>query len=152
MRRHHERRSLPYTPEQVFDLVADVERYPEFLPWCEALKVVSREARGETEVLTAEMTVAFNVYRERFKTEVTLERAARRISIRYLKGPFKRLENDWHFEAQGDGTLVDFDIAYELRSLPLQVLVGFFFEEALRRLVSAFDARAARLYGKRKRA
>ncbi|MFO1187961.1 MAG: type II toxin-antitoxin system RatA family toxin [Alphaproteobacteria bacterium] len=151
MRRHREHKRLPYKPDQVFDLVADIERYPDFLPWCEALKVLSRETSGHTELLVAEMTVGFNVYRERFKTEVTLDRAARRISIRYLKGPFKRLENDWRFEPDGEGTRVDFDIAYEFRSPALQMLVGFFFEEALRRLVAAFDARAAALYGKPRR-
>lgn len=149
MRKHHERKSLPYRPDQVFDLVADVERYPEFLPWCESLKVISREARGEGELLTAEMTIAFNVYRERIKTEVTLDRGARNIRVRYLKGPFKRLETAWQFAAQGAGTLVDFDIAYEFKSTALQMVVGFFFEEAVRRMVAAFDARAARLYGSR---
>lgn len=151
MRRHHERKFLPYSPDQVFDLVADVERYPEFLPWCESLKVLSRDTRGDRALLVAEMAVGFNVYRERFKTEVMLDRAARHISIRYLKGPFKRLENEWHFEADGEGTLVEFEIAYELKSLPLQMVVSFFFEEALRRLVAAFDTRAAALYGPRRR-
>jgi len=149
MRRHHERKILPYAPDEVFDLVADVERYPEFLPWCESLKVLSREARGEAELLTAEMTIAFNVYRERIKTEVTLDRSARNIRVRYLKGPFKRLETAWQFAGEGAGTLVDFDITYEFKSTTLQMVVGFFFEEAVRRMVAAFDARAAKLYRER---
>ncbi len=149
MRTHHQQKRLPYTPDEVFDLVADIERYPEFLPWCESLKVLSRETRGAAELLTAEMTIAFNVYRERIKTEVTLDRAGRNIRVRYLKGPFKRLETAWQFAGEGAGTLVDFDIAYEFRSTALQMVVGFFFEEAVRRMVAAFDARAAKLYRKR---
>jgi coenzyme Q-binding protein COQ10 len=146
--RHHEQRRLPYAPDQVFELVADVERYPEFLPWCEKLEVMSREKKGDLETLVAEMVVSFGLYRERFKTEVTLDRPARTISNRYLKGPFKHLENEWRFIGEGEGTLVDFTIAFEFRSYPLQLLVGVFFDEAFRRLVAAFDARAAKLYAR----
>jgi coenzyme Q-binding protein COQ10 len=148
MPKHHEQRRLPYAPDQVFDLVADVERYPEFLPWCEKLEVISREKKGDLETLIAEMVVSFGLYRERFKTAVRLDRAARTISIRYLKGPFRRLENEWLFIGEGEGTLVDFTIAFEFRSYPLQLFVGLFFEEAFRRLVAAFDARAAKLYAR----
>ena len=149
MAEHCEQRRLPYAPDLIFDLVADVERYSEFLPWCEKLTVLSRERRGDEELLVAEMTVAFKVYRERFKTEVTLNRHARTISVAYLKGPFKRLANEWRFTPDGDGTMVDFFIAFEFKSRALQMLVGLLFEEAFRRLVAAFDARARALYGRR---
>jgi coenzyme Q-binding protein COQ10 len=149
MRSHRDHKFLPYTDEQVFGLVADVERYPEFLPWCDALTVTSRETDGAREKVVAEMTVSFKVYTERFRTEVHLDRAARTIDVSYLDGPFRKLENSWRFTSQDGGTLVDFFIAYEFKSAALQLVVGFFFEEAFRRLVAAFDARARALYGRR---
>lgn len=150
MAEHREKKYLPYRPDQVFDLVADVERYPEFLPWCEGLRVLSRETCGGAERLTAEMTISFKVYRERFRTEVMLDRPAMKIDVRYLEGPFKRLENSWRFTQAGGGTDVDFRIAFEFKSRALQLVVGVFFEEAFRRLVGAFDARARTLYGRRR--
>lgn len=149
MAQHKELKYLPYHPDQIFDLVADVERYPEFLPWCERLALLSRETRDMQERLIAEMTVSFNVYRERFRTEVLLDREARTIEVTYLDGPFKYLENDWRFAPEGEGTLADFRIAFEFKSRALQLVAGFFFDEAFRRLVAAFDARARFLYGRR---
>jgi coenzyme Q-binding protein COQ10 len=145
-----ERRHLAYTADELFDLVADIERYPEFLPWCDRLEILSRERGGER--LIAEMTVSFKIYRERFKTEVMLDRAARAISIRYLTGPFKRLENEWRFEPEGEGATIDFFISFEFKSRALQFIVGMFFDEAFRRMVAAFDERAGMLYRKRQRA
>jgi len=149
MKIHEERRHLPYPPDEVFSLVADVERYPEFLPWCEKLAVTSRTQEGSRVELVAAMTVSFKIYRERFLTRVRLDRDARTIFIDYLDGPFKRLENSWRFFPAGDGTDIAFRIAFEFKSRALQLLVGVVFEEAFRRLVGAFEARARALYGRR---
>ena len=147
MTSHCEKRFLPYTPDQVFALVADVERYPEFLPWCESLKILSRETIGDTQRLVAEMRIGFKVYNERFKTVVLLDRARGQIAVDYLEGPFKRLTNSWMFAAARGGTELEFAIDFEFKSFPLQMLVGKLFEQAFRRLVTAFDARARVLYG-----
>lgn len=140
---HAEKRVVPYTPEQMFDLVAGIERYPEFLPWCLAARVRSRE--GNTVV--ADLVIGFKMIRERYTSRVTLERP-RRIDVEYLEGPLKRLTNHWVFEPhEGGGSRVDFFVDFEFRSRVLQALIGKLFYEALRRLVSAFEARARKLYG-----
>jgi coenzyme Q-binding protein COQ10 len=147
---HRERRRLPYAPDKVYAIVADVERYPEFIPWVEGLRVLSRtptEDGGET--IRAEMAVRFKVFRERFLTEVDLAPDAPEITVRYLQGPFRRLENRWKFltEAGGAETTVDFWIEYEFKRGPLQLLARTFQSEAVFRLVRAFVARAHALYG-----
>lgn len=140
---HAEQRVVPYTPEQMFDLVAGIERYPEFLPWCLAARVRSRE--GKTVI--ADLVIGFKMIRERYTSRVTLDRP-RRIDVEYLEGPLKRLTNHWVFEPHGSGgTKVDFYVDFEFRSRVLQTLIGALFYEALRRLVVAFEARAKKLYG-----
>ena len=140
---HSERRLLPYTPEQIFDLVADIERYPEFLPWCQEAEIRSREG----EVITADLVIGFRMFRERFTSEVSLKRPER-IDVRYRKGPLRRLENRWGFSPHGDGhCMIDFHVDFEFRSRLLQVLIGAVFHEAFRRMVGAFEARARALYG-----
>jgi coenzyme Q-binding protein COQ10 len=141
---HRETRILRYTPEQVFDLVADVERYPEFLPWCRACRIRERDPAGG---FTADLVVGFKMVREQFTSKVTLERT-RAIRVEYLQGPFQYLRNDWKFSAVPDGTKVEFFLSFEFRSKVLQALIGMLFEEAVRRMVGAFESRAARLYGK----
>ena len=111
MQNHAEERFLPYTPEQMFDLVADIERYPEFLPWCVAARITHRE----NEVLTADMMVGFTAIREKFTSKVTLVRPER-IDVEYIKGPFKYLKNSWIFIAKDHGCVIEFDIAFEVRS------------------------------------
>ena len=144
---HRETRILPYTPEQVFDLVADVERYPEFLPWCLACRIRNRESETS---FTADLVVGFKMVREQFTSKVTLDRA-RSILVEYLQGPFEHLRNEWKFSAAPEGTKVEFFLSFEFRSRLLQSLIGMLFEEAVRRMVGAFEGRAARLYGKPKR-
>ena len=140
---HAEKRVVPYTPEQMFDLVAGIERYPEFLPWCLAARIRSRE--GKTVV--ADLVIGFKMIRERYTSRVTLDRP-RRIDVEYLEGPLKRLTNHWVFEPhESGGTKVDFCVDFEFRSRVLQALIGTLFYEALRRLVVAFEARAKKLYG-----
>ena len=140
---HAEKRVVPYTPEQMFDLVAGIERYPEFLPWCLAARIRSRE--GDT--ITADLVIGFKMIRERYTSRVVLDRPGR-IDVEYLEGPLKRLANHWLFlpHASG-GTMVDFYVDFEFRSRVLQSLIGVLFHEALRRLVAAFEARAKQLYG-----
>jgi len=141
---HAEQRLLPYRPEQLFDLVADIERYPEFLPWCLAARITKRE----NEVINADLVIGFRMIRERFKSRVTLDRAALRIDVAYLDGPFKYLNNHWIFEPMPGGqTRLDFFVDFEFRSALLSRLIGVLFNEAVRRMVAAFETRAKQLYG-----
>lgn len=140
---HAEQRALPHTPEQMFDLVAAVERYPEFLPWCTATRIKRRDGN----VLWADLAVGFKIFRETFTSKVTLERPDR-IHVEYLDGPFRYLNNHWKFIRQPDGsTVVDFYVDFEFRSRILQKAIGVLFEEAVRRMVAAFETRADALYG-----
>ncbi|MGO4715406.1 type II toxin-antitoxin system RatA family toxin [Bradyrhizobium sp. 2TAF24] len=146
------RRRVQHNAEQMFDLVADVERYPEFVPLCEALKVRSRTARPDgSEVVVADMTVSFKLVRERFTSRVTLERANRKILVEYLQGPFSHLENRWTFEPTGDTTCnVSFFIAYEFKSRMLAMLMGAMFDAAFQRFAAAFEKRADVIYGRQR--
>ena len=138
---HAEKRVLPYTPEQVFDLVADIERYPEFLPWCTAVRV--RERDGDAVV--ADMVIGYKVFRETFTSRVELERPDR-INVFYSKGPFRYLNNHWTFEADEGGCLLDFYIDFEFHVRLMQRAIEIVFNEAVRRMVGAFERRAHDLY------
>ena len=141
---HTEQRVLPHEPEQLFDLVADVGRYPEFLPWCVAARVLEQD---ETK-MRAELAIGFKGIRERFISRVALDRPNRRIDVEYEKGPFKYLVNHWQFEpADGGKCRLDFKIEFEFRSRILEMLMGRLFDEAVRRMVRAFEDRADALYG-----
>ena len=135
----------------MFDLVADVERYPEFVPLCQSLKVRQRTPRSDgTEIVVADMTVSFNLVREGFTSEVMLDRPNLKISVRYLRGPFSNLENRWTFEPKGDNACdVGFFIAYEFKSRMLALLMGSMFDAAFGRFSAAFEKRADVVYGKR---
>jgi len=140
---HAEHRLLPYTAEQLFDLVADVERYPEFLPWCLGARV--RERRDN--VITADLLIGFRMVRERFTSRVVLDRPDQ-IDVSYAEGPFRYLDNHWQFIPQADGgCLIDFYVDFEFRSRMLQKIIGVLFNEAVKRMVSAFEGRARQLYG-----
>ncbi|WP_024816368.1 type II toxin-antitoxin system RatA family toxin [Methylopila sp. 73B] len=141
-------RRVPHSAEEMFDLVADVEKYPLFLPLCEALKIRRREERDQRPVLVADMTVAYKIFRETFTSRVTLDREKRSILVEYLDGPFSRLENRWSFEPlEAGGCEVRFFIDWELRSRTLSMLVGAAFERVFRRYAEAFEQRADRVYG-----
>jgi coenzyme Q-binding protein COQ10 len=140
---HAEKRILRYSPEQMFELVADVRRYPEFLPWCVGARVLSR---SETE-LVADLTIGFRVFRETFRSQVTLERP-HHIHVRYLNGPFRYLNNHWRFAPHAEGTELDFFVDFEFRSRLLQAVIGTVFNEAVRLMVRAFERRAMQLYGR----
>ena len=139
---HAERRLLPYSREQMFDLVADVEQYPEFLPWCVGLRVLRREGN----LIEADLMVGFKMVRERFTSRVTLSRPDR-IDVEYLNGPFRYLNNHWGFEPRDGGCEIDFFIDFEFRSRILRKLMEPLFNEAVRRMVTAFETRAKRIYG-----
>ena len=142
------RRTVPHTAEQMFALVADVERYPEFLPLCEALSVRSRKEREGKVLLVADMTVGYKAIRETFTTQVLLEPSARAIDVKYIDGPFRYLDNRWRFEdlPQG-GCAVHFFIDYEFKSRILGALMGSMFDRAFRMFTDAFEKRAAAIYG-----
>lgn len=153
---HAEKRFLPYRPEQLFELVAAVDRYPEFLPWCIAARIRSREAvAGEPAktLITADLVIGFRMIRERFTSRVTLQ-PPRRIDVNYSEGPFKYLNNHWIFDPvepspqhPGGGTMLDFYVDFEFKSKLLQSVMAMLFNEAVRRMVTAFESRAKQLYG-----
>ena len=144
---HAEKRILPYSAAQLFDMVADVERYPEFLPWC----LASRITRRQEAVITADLVIGFRMVREHFTSRVTLDRP-NRIDVEYTHGPLSHLNNHWVFHPHDQGCLIDFYVDFEFRSRVLQKLIGALFNEAVKRMVGAFEARAADLYGANARA
>ena len=143
MPRHSETRHLPYSPEQLFELVADVARYDEFLPWVVAVRVRS----ASDQEIVADLVVGFNAFKERFTSKVTLDRP-RQICVDYIEGPLKYLRNEWTFEpAEDGGTNVHFAVDFAFKSRLFEALAGQMFDRALRRMTGAFEARAAALYG-----
>lgn len=143
MPRHSETKYLPYSPEQMFDLVADVARYDEFLPWVSAVRVRSAT---ETEVV-ADLIVGFNAFKERFTSRVAKTKASH-ITVDYIEGPLKYLKNEWRFEAAPEGgTNVFFSVDFAFKSRLFETLAGAMFDRALRRMTGAFEQRAAALYG-----
>lgn len=142
MPRHSETRRLPYTPEQMFDLVANVGLYPEFIPWVTAVRLRSDSA---TEMV-ADLIVGFKGLRETFTSKVEKVRPTT-IHVDYLDGPLKYLRNDWTFRPDGSGCQVDFSVDFEFKSRMFELLAGQMFGAALRKMIGAFEARAAALYG-----
>ncbi|WP_311273960.1 type II toxin-antitoxin system RatA family toxin [Methylobacterium sp. WCS2018Hpa-22] len=142
-------RAVRHSPQQMYDLVADVERYPEFLPLCESLRVLRRQPGADgTEILVAEMGVGYKAIRERFTTRVTLDPQNHRIVAEYIDGPFRHLENRWGFKEKSPaGCDVDFFINYEFKSRTLGLLMGTMFDRAFRKFTDAFEGRADRVYG-----
>ncbi len=143
-------RRVRHRASDMFDLVADVERYPEFVPMCQALRVKSRVTRDDgNEVLVADMTVAYKMIRETFTSRVTLDRPKLQIMVEYLNGPFSSLENRWEFRATGErASDVVFFINYEFRSRMLGLMMGAVFDAAFRRFAEAFEKRADQVYGR----
>jgi len=139
---HAERKTLPYSPEQMFDLVADVGRYPEFLPWCAGAKVRSRTETN----LVADLTIGFGPFRETFTSNVVLDRP-HTVQVKYENGPFRYLNNNWTFEPDTKGCIVKFYVDFEFRSRLLQAAIGVVFNEAVRLMVNAFLKRARKVYG-----
>lgn len=147
MPRHHVVRMLPYAPEELFEMVGDVDAYPEFVPWITGLKSWNRHADGEgIEVLDAEATVGFKFLRETFATRVRRDANTLTVSVALLHGPFRRLTNRWHFEPHAMGTKISFDIDFAFKAPFLDAMLAANFDRAVSRLMGCFEARAAKLY------
>ncbi|MBC6407581.1 MAG: type II toxin-antitoxin system RatA family toxin [Rhodobacteraceae bacterium] len=144
---HSETRTLPYSAQQMYDLVADVGNYPKFLPWCAASRIRRRFAAGAAEAMEADLVISFKVFRERFGSRVTLYPKDMKIDTEYLDGPFRYMKSNWSFEDVDGGCNVSFFVDFEFRNAVLQGIVGVVFNEAMQRIVRAFERRAADLYG-----
>ncbi|WP_102107174.1 type II toxin-antitoxin system RatA family toxin [Oceaniglobus roseus] len=144
---HHETRKLPYTAQQMYDLVADVGSYPEFLPWCAAARVRSTRPIEGGEVMEADLVISFKVFRERFASKVTLWPEDMKIDTEYLDGPFKHMISKWSFRDVEGGCEVEFFVDFEFKNRILQTAAGMFFNDAMQRIVRAFERRAAALHG-----
>jgi len=143
MKKHIERKVLPYTQQQMFDLVADVGGYQDFAPWCVASRVTRQESDS---VFYADLVVGYKFFRERFSSKVILDGPSG-LHIEYQKGPLKHLSNYWVFEDNGDGSCtIDFSVEFEFQNSMLQGMAQMFFQEIIKRMVGAFEERAAELY------
>lgn len=145
------KRRVRHAAADMFDLVADVEKYPEFVPLCQSLRVRSRTDKGErVEVLTASMTIAYKLIQQTFTSRVTLDRPNLKILVEYLDGPFSRLQNRWSFKPTGDDACeVEFYIDYEFKSRTFGMLMGAVFDTVFRKMAAAFEARADKVYGRK---
>ncbi len=145
---HSETKRLPYTAQQMYDLVADVASYPKFLPWNSAARIRSRTPiAGGGEVMEADLVISFKVFRERFGSRVTLWADQKKIDTEYLDGPFRHMRSNWAFRDISGGCEVDFHVDFEFRNAILQGIIGVVFNDAMLRVVRAFERRAAELYG-----
>ena len=140
---HSEKRVLPYTPEQVFALVAAVDRYPEFLPWCKAARILEQS----NEALTADLIIGYKMFSEKFRSQVTLDRP-QAISVKYMSGPLSHLTNVWAFKPVGKNECeLSFEVDFDFKSPLLRSAMEMFFDKALSKMVGAFETRAKELYG-----
>ncbi len=144
---HSETRLLPYTTQQMYDLVADVGSYPQFLPWCAAARVRSSFPQGDGEVMEADLVISFKVFRERFTSRVVLWPEQQKIDSEYIDGPFRYMKSNWAFAPTEAGCEVTFFVDFEFKNAILQGIIGVVFNEAMQRIVRAFERRAAELYG-----
>ncbi len=144
---HSETKTLPYTAQQMYDLVADVANYPKFLPWTAAARIRSVDDQGEKQVMLADLVISFKVFRERFGSRVVLWPDQMKIDTEYLDGPFRHMESTWGFADVDGGCDVSFFVDFEFRNRLLQGAATMFFNEAMQRVVRAFERRAAELYG-----
>ena len=146
MPNHDEKRVLPYSCEQMFDLVASIDKYPEFLPWCLGARIKEKS----DERVIADLIIGYKVFRERFTSIVTLNRP-HKISVQYQSGPLSRLSNEWEFRPVGKDCEVSFQVDFDFRSPLLSTVIDAFFDRALSKMVAAFEARAVQLYGAKNR-
>ncbi len=147
---HHEKRFMPYSADEMYNLVSDVASYPKFLPWNSAARIRSRTPRDDgAEVMEADLVISFKVFRERFGSRVILWPAQKKIDTEYLDGPFKYMKSTWSFQDATCGCDVDFFVDFEFRNAILQGIIGVVFNDAMQRVVRAFERRAVELYGRR---
>jgi coenzyme Q-binding protein COQ10 len=144
---HKEKKTLPYSSQQMYNLVSDVGSYPKFLPWCAAARVNSIIDDGSNQVMSADLVISFKVFREQFCSEVSLSPKEYFIQTKYLDGPFKHMNSTWQFNECTKGCTVEFFVDFEFKSLILQSLIGLVFNDAMHRIVRAFETRADALYG-----
>lgn len=144
---HSENRTLPYSAQQMYDLVADVAEYPKFLPWCSAARVKSTTPQGASIIMEADLVISFKVFRERFTSRVLLMPENKQIDTEYLDGPFRYMKSNWKFKDVEGGCEVSFFVDFAFRNMILQQLIGVVFNEAMQRIVRAFEMRAQALYG-----
>lgn len=147
MHEFSDKRVMPYSAAQMYDLVADIESYPEFLPWTAATRIRNRHREGDAVIEIADMVVSFKVFREKFGTKVTMKAAERTIVSEYIDGPFKFLVSKWAFRDVEGGCEVDYHIEFEFRNRILQKTAGVFFTEVQKQIMGAFEKRAKALYG-----
>lgn len=148
MTTHSQTKRLPYTARQMYDLVADVDKYPEFLPWCAAARVRQTEPEAYGTLMEADLVISFKVFRERFGSRVELHENDMKIITQYIDGPFKYLKSVWTFrDLDEGGSEVAFCVDFEFRNFVLQRAIGLVFNQAMQRIVTAFESRAAALYG-----
>lgn len=144
---HAETRRLPYTAQQMYDLVADVARYPEFLPWCAAARIRGTRQVGDHSIMDADLVISFRVFREKFGSRVTLWPGQKKIDTEYIDGPFRHMKSNWSFAEAEGGCEVSFYVDFEFKNAILQTVIGVVFNDAMQRIVRAFERRAAELYG-----
>ena len=143
---HSEIRHLPFTAQQMYDLVADVGQYPKFLPWCSAARIRGTTQKDDALIMEADLVISFKVFRERFGSRVTLYSKDRKIDTEYLDGPFRYLSSTWSFVETEEGCEVSFFVDFEFKNAILQGIIGVVFNEAMHRIVRAFERRAIELY------
>lgn len=144
---HSETKVLPYSADQMYNLVADVGSYPKFLPWCAAARVRSVTPQGEAQVMEADLVISFKVFRERFGSRVTLWPEQKKIDTEYIDGPFRHMKSNWAFRDVDGGCEVSFFVDFEFKNAVLQGIIGLVFNEAMQRIVRAFEDRARTLHG-----
>lgn len=139
---------VKHSAQNMYDLVADIERYPEFVPLCEGLVIKSKEDQGDKHIILADMTVAYKLVRETFTSKVHMNAEKQEIITESVQGPFRNMKNSWRFKEAGEGSCdVEFTISYEFRNFALQILMGGLFEKVFRKFSGAFEARADKIYG-----
>jgi len=144
---HKERRLVAHPPQKLYELVSDIESYPQFLPWVTGVRVRSRGTAGDNQVIIADVLISYKMFRETFRSSVTLNPEHRTIDVEYVNGPFKHLDNHWRFEPTTEGTEVDFAVDFEFRSRMMERMITGMFDKAVHKIVTAFFDRADELYG-----
>ena len=146
MTSHSETKYLPYTAKEMFDLVADISSYPEFLPWCAAARIREEIQNGQVQQIEADLVISFKVFREKFGSRVLLNTSNYIIETDYIDGPFRYMHSVWSFENCEEGCEVKFDVNFEFKNAMLQSIIGLVFNDAMQRIVRAFERRASYLY------
>jgi len=146
MTSHSEIKYLPYTAKEMFDLVADISSYPEFLPWCAAARIRKEVQKGEVQQIEADLVISFKVFREKFGSRVLLDTSKYIIETDYIDGPFRYMHSVWSFEDSEEGCEVKFNVDFEFKNAMLQSIIGLVFNDAMQRIVRAFERRASDLY------